>query len=186
MTRFAGWISISLGFAVGVGGQTPAGPGQPGSVESIFDSGLAASLLQADTAPVSITQVRTAEGWGDVLNFSSGSWLQIKGTSLAFTAPERQWLSGDFNGVNAPTSLDGVSVSINGKPAFVSYTKPDDGRGPSQINVQAPDDPAVGPVEVRVTNPFGRRNLKSFASSVYGTTRCCRPETSTQYGSSSA
>ena len=27
-----------------------------------------------------------------------------------------------------------------------------------------------------VTNPFGRRNLKSLASSVYGTTRCCRPD----------
>ena len=53
------------------------------------------------------------------------------------------------------------------------------------------DGEATLDVEIRaassaVTKPFGRRNLKSFASSVYGTTRCCAPSTSTQYGSSSA
>jgi uncharacterized protein (TIGR03437 family) len=45
-----------------------------------------------------------------------------------------------------PTSLDGVSVTINGKPAFVEYISP------TQINVQAPSDTAVGVVDVVVTN----------------------------------
>jgi uncharacterized protein (TIGR03437 family) len=47
---------------------------------------------------------------------------------------------------NLPTALDGVSVTIDGKPAFVYYI------GPTQINVQAPSDTAIGPVNVVVTN----------------------------------
>ena len=44
-----------------------------------------------------------------------------------------------------PTSLQGVSVSINGMPAFVEYISP------TQINVLAPDDATVGTVQVQVT-----------------------------------
>jgi len=43
-----------------------------------------------------------------------------------------QWTTADFNGSNAPTALDGVSVSINGKPAYIWYLSAE------QINVQAP------------------------------------------------
>ena len=57
-----------------------------------------------------------------------------------------QWTSADFNGANAPTSLDGVSVSVNGKPAYVWYLSP------GQLNVQAPQDSASGNVAVTVTN----------------------------------
>ncbi|HJZ99405.1 MAG TPA: IPT/TIG domain-containing protein, partial [Candidatus Solibacter sp.] len=45
-----------------------------------------------------------------------------------------------------PTSLDGVSVTINGKPAFVYYISS------TQINVQAPSDTATGAVDVVVNN----------------------------------
>ena len=40
-----------------------------------------------------------------------------------------------------PTSLDGVSVTIGGKPAYVSFISP------GQLNVLAPDVPA-GPITV--------------------------------------
>jgi hypothetical protein len=42
--------------------------------------------------------------------------------------------------------LDGVSVTVNGKSAFVSYISP------MQINAQAPDDTTTGTVPVVVTN----------------------------------
>jgi uncharacterized protein (TIGR03437 family) len=48
-----------------------------------------------------------------------------------------------------PTSLDGVSVTINGKNAYVYYISP------NQINVQAPADTLSGTVNVVVTNSFG-------------------------------
>ena len=55
----------------------------------------------------------------------------------------------DFNGNNAPTTVQGTSVSINGKAGFVSYVSP------TQVNVQAPADTSVGPVGITVTNCSG-------------------------------
>jgi len=69
----------------------------------------------------------------------AGSWVMIKGANLANTVDLAA--SG-----NLPTSLDGVSVSIDGIAAFVDYISP------TQINVQAPSDTALGPVSVVVTN----------------------------------
>jgi uncharacterized protein (TIGR03437 family) len=63
------------------------------------------------------------------------------------------WATSDFNGSNAPTSLDGVSVTIDGTPAYVDYVSP------GQVNVQAPDDPNTGAgVQVVVTNSAGQSN----------------------------
>jgi uncharacterized protein (TIGR03437 family) len=68
----------------------------------------------------------------------------IQGTNLAFDT--RIWQTSDFIGNDLPTVVDGVSVTINGNPAFVEYISP------TQINVQAPTDSAVGPVGVVVNN----------------------------------
>jgi uncharacterized protein (TIGR03437 family) len=76
----------------------------------------------------------------------SGSWVTIKGSNLANTFPGSTWTSADIVNGNLPTSLDGVSVTIDGKPAFVYYVSP------AQINVQAPTDSATGPVSVVVNN----------------------------------
>ena len=76
----------------------------------------------------------------------AGSWVMIKGANLANTDPGRTWRTDEVVGGNLPTSLDGVSVTIDGKPAFVYYISP------TQINVQAPSDTAVGTVSVVVTN----------------------------------
>ena len=78
---------------------------------------------------------------------SSGAWISIFGTNLASTT--RSWRSDEIvNGV-LPTQLDGVSVTIDGKAAAVSYVSP------TQLNVQVPDDSAAGTVPVRVTAPLG-------------------------------
>jgi uncharacterized protein (TIGR03437 family) len=74
----------------------------------------------------------------------AGSWAMITGVNLANTT--RTWQSSDFSGDNLPTSLSGVSVTIDGKPAFLSYISP------TQINVQAPSDTNLGTVNAIVNN----------------------------------
>jgi uncharacterized protein (TIGR03437 family) len=74
-----------------------------------------------------------------------GSWLTIQGTNLA---PQTDtWDKFVVNG-KLPTSVDGVTVNIGSKQAFVSYISP------TQINAQAPD-VGTGPVPVTVTTPSG-------------------------------
>jgi uncharacterized protein (TIGR03437 family) len=78
---------------------------------------------------------------------SPGSWITITGANLASTS--RTWTAAEIvNGV-LPTQLDGIAVTINGKPAFVYYISP------GQLNVQAPSDTAAGPVLVTVKGPSG-------------------------------
>jgi uncharacterized protein (TIGR03437 family) len=74
----------------------------------------------------------------------SGSWAMIKGVNLAPTT--RVWGDADFTGDRLPTSLTGVTVTVDGKPAYVYYISP------TQINVQVPDDSALGNVQVVVDN----------------------------------
>jgi uncharacterized protein (TIGR03437 family) len=74
----------------------------------------------------------------------SGSWVTLFGVNLA--PKMRSWTSADFNGNQLPTSLDGVSVNIDGKPAAVSYISP------AQINVQAPAGLPEGWVTAEVIN----------------------------------
>lgn len=72
----------------------------------------------------------------------SGTWVAIKGTNLSSTSPGRGWNVNE----NFPTSMDGTSVTINGKTAFMYYVSA------GQVNVQAPTDSALGPVNVVVTH----------------------------------
>ena len=76
-----------------------------------------------------------------VSTVQSGAWISIFGTNLA--ASTAVW-KGDF-----PTSLGGASVTIDGRPAYLSYASP------TQINLQVPDDPAIGPVPVVLTTAEG-------------------------------
>jgi len=98
-------------------------------------------------SPPTITAVQSAGAFGALSTFASGSWLEVYGSNLA--SDSRSWLGSDFNGNNAPTSLDGSSVSVNGNPGFVDYISP------GQINVQAPTDTATGQVPITVKNCAG-------------------------------
>ena len=75
----------------------------------------------------------------------AGSWVTIMGTN--FTTITDTWEKAIVNG-KLPKVLDGVSVSIGGKAAFIYYISP------TQINAQAPD-VGAGSVPVTVTNPAG-------------------------------
>ncbi len=99
------------------------------------------------TSAPAVTSINSATDFGGWSNFASGSYLEIKGSNLA--PDSRTWLTADFNGNNAPVSLDGVTVSINGTNAYVYYISP------TQIDVQAPDDSKTGNVPITVTTCAG-------------------------------
>jgi uncharacterized protein (TIGR03437 family) len=107
----------------------------------------ASSALGADAitvmavAPGSITNVCNAASFQS--GFASATWVAIFGSNLA--AATQTWQSSDFTNGLLPTSLGGVSVTIDSLPAYVEYVSQ------TQINVLAPDDPVVGPVTVQVS-----------------------------------
>jgi uncharacterized protein (TIGR03437 family) len=99
------------------------------------------------SGPVTLTSINEVGGGPDV---AQNTWIEIKGTNLApadlgpagFTwsaAPE-------FASGKMPTQLQGVSVKVNGKPAYVYYISP------TQVNVLTPLDGTQGSVAVQLTN----------------------------------
>jgi uncharacterized protein (TIGR03437 family) len=102
-------------------------------------------VVRMAATPPQITAV--TDGAGYQQGISPGAWISIFGTNLAYTT--RGWLSSEILGGKLPTLLDGVSVTIDGKLAAVSYISP------AQLNVQVPDDTATGLVPVAVTTPQG-------------------------------
>jgi uncharacterized protein (TIGR03437 family) len=94
-----------------------------------------------------INAAASAAAFGGFAAVAPGSWIEIHGSHLANHA--RAWTSADFHGTQAPTSLDGVAVTIGGQAAFVSYVSPE------QINAEIPSGTQLGPQEVRVTTPGG-------------------------------
>ena len=97
----------------------------------------------ASTGPV-IAYVANAEGESPAI--APNTWVEIKGSHLAPAGNTRIWQSADFSGGKMPTQLDGVSVSVNGKAAYVYYISP------TQIDILTPPDAMKGTVQVMVTN----------------------------------
>jgi len=91
-------------------------------------------------------------GNGGVVNGASflagtagNSWITIRGANLS---PKTDtWDNAIVNG-NLPVALDGVSVTVEGQPAYVEYVSP------TQINALIPGFPAL-PLTVSVTTPVG-------------------------------
>src|ERR1039457_3634236 len=91
--------------------------------------------------PNVVSTLNAAQGTGAI---AANTYVTIKGTNLAAT--KRSWAAADFGatGKTLPTSLDGVSVTINGERAYLSYISP------VQINLLTPADLAsAGKVTVQ-------------------------------------
>jgi uncharacterized protein (TIGR03437 family) len=86
--------------------------------------------------------------------FAGATWVSIVGTNLSQTT--YTWQGSDFVNGQLPTFLDGVSVTIDGIPAYVEYISP------TQINVLAPDDAKVGTVQVQVN--VAQQNSNSLSA----------------------
>lgn len=91
--------------------------------------------------------VVTASSFGQFASVAPGSWIEIYGSNLAVDT--RSWGTSDFNGANAPTSLDGTSVTIGGQDAFVDFISA------GQVNAQVPSNVALGTQAVVVTTGGG-------------------------------
>jgi uncharacterized protein (TIGR03437 family) len=110
-----------------------------------------------------------------------GSWVSIYGTNLIAGTTPQSW-NNDY-----PTTLGGTSVTIDNKPAYLSYA------APTLINLEAPDDTARGQVNVVVTTPNGSASAtvtlanQSPAFSLLDATHVAaiilRPDGSGAYGS---
>ncbi|MBC8164519.1 MAG: hypothetical protein H7Y20_01460 [Bryobacteraceae bacterium] len=94
-----------------------------------------------------ITSVLSLTGFGGAPKIAAGGWIEIFGSR--FTTATKEWAATDFSSDFGPTLLDGVRVSIDGRPAFISYVSP------GQINAVVPDGITIGRVNVVVTNSIG-------------------------------
>ena len=108
--------------------------------------------IQANPVLTNANVFNAAQGAGGI---APNTFVTIKGTSLAAT--KRTWQTSDFANNLLPTTVDGVTVTLNGKPAYIYYVSP------VQINVLTPVDMAnSGQVQVVVTN----NNLNSDTANV--------------------
>src|SRR5579862_1370314 len=105
---------------------------------------LLARVVLAQQNPPVITLVANAEG--EVPTIAPNTWVEIKGANLAPSGDSRIWQSSDFVNNQMPVQLDGVSVTVNGQPAYVYYISP------TQVNVLTPPNAMSGNVQVVVTN----------------------------------
>ena len=109
------------------------------------------SLASGAPASPSISLIANAEGEAPLI--AANTWVEVKGSLLAppgFSSPDCApgycWQSKDFVNNQMPTKLNGVSVTVNGKNAFIYYISP------TQINILTPPDALSGQVQVQVTN----------------------------------
>ena len=84
--------------------------------------------------------------FGDLPLIAPNTWVEIKGANLAPVGDTRIWQDADFANGQMPAQLDGVSVTVNGKNAYVYYISP------TQVNILTPPDALPASVPVKLTN----------------------------------
>ncbi|HKE26893.1 MAG TPA: IPT/TIG domain-containing protein, partial [Bryobacteraceae bacterium] len=133
------------------GGQPVTGDLTLGPFDAII---LLADPIHLGT-PVVTGVVNAAGGQPGV---ASGAFVSIYGSNFT-PLPYEDWSKAIING-QLPKQLDGVSVTIGGKPAYIYAITP------GQINVQAPD-VGNGPVQVIVTTGGGASAPLAANSQLY-------------------
>lgn len=124
----AGGDADALYFTAGISG--------PGG-DAVETHGLLGSIQASPS--IRDQGVQNAAGFQTVV--APGAWITIFGRNLSPTT--RVWKDSDFVQNHLPVQLDDVSVTIDGRPAYISYVSP------TQLNVLAPAGTAVGEVPVQ-------------------------------------
>jgi uncharacterized protein (TIGR03118 family) len=114
---------------------TPGPNGEPMGSHGLFGSIEAAPFFR----PEGVVNAANASAI-----IAPNTWVSIMGGSLSATT--RSWNGNDFTNQDLPTELDGVGVTVNGRPVAINYISP------TQVNFLMPPDLAAGPVEIRTTN----------------------------------
>ncbi len=103
---------------------------------------ISVTQLNSVDAP-QVQAVISASAFGGLMTTAPGSYIEIYGQNLAGST--RGWGTADFKNNNAPTQLDGVTVTVGGKNAYVNFVSP------NQVNVQISPSLAAGGQPVIVT-----------------------------------
>ncbi len=143
----APWITITSGGA-GSGNGTIAysvapNPSADARMGSIVIGGFTFTISQAAGILPGTPQISAVVNVDYAATIAPGSWMVIEGSNLATATGD--WSNAVVDGA-LPTKLNNVTVSVDGKPAYLYFLSP------GQINAQAPDSASVGPVSVVVTS----------------------------------
>ena len=143
---FPGGVEVDSQGNIYVAGYTANAhlPVTPGAFHSANSGGTDAFVVKINPSGPAISEVANAEGGRATI--APNTWVEIKGVNLAPAGDSRVWQASDFINGNMPTQLDGVSVTVNGKSAYVWYISP------AQVNILTSPDPISGSVNVVVTN----------------------------------
>jgi uncharacterized protein (TIGR03437 family) len=114
-------------------------------------------VSSATSSGPSIASGGVVNGASFLPGIAPGTWITIQGANLSTTT--RSWTGSDFSGSNLPTQLDGVSVTVNGKLAYLCFISP------TQLNALSPGETAQGPVPVQVTTSQVTSNVVSAGES---------------------
>jgi uncharacterized protein (TIGR03437 family) len=124
---------------------------------------LTVTAVAVDERPA-VNQNGVREAAGGAIAISPGSWASIYGSRLAPDTPQgRTWTNSEIVNNRLPATLDGVSVTIGGRPASMYFVSSD------QLNVQVPSDAPLGsnvPVIVttsRGTSQSALANVQQYA-----------------------
>jgi len=123
--------------------------GSGGDANAMYFTAGGASQNHGYLGSLQAAPVVAANAIGNAADVQSGgiaqnTFISIFGANLSPVT--RSWATTDFSGTKLPVSLSGVSVSVNGKAAYVYYVSP------KQIDVLTPADTTTGPVTVVVTS----------------------------------
>jgi uncharacterized protein (TIGR03437 family) len=165
------WLSISA--ASGTAPSTASVSVSPAALSAgTYTGSIQISATGASNSPVSVAVTLTvapaapAVTVASVVNagsfqpgIASGAWISIFGANLSQST--YLWQASDIVNGALPTSLQGVSVTVNGLPGYVDYVSP------TQINALAPDDATLGPVPVQVTTAGQTSNVLTVQKSQF-------------------
>jgi uncharacterized protein (TIGR03437 family) len=154
-------LTDSTGTA-GIGVTFGSTPGSVNIAVAVAGTGFGTQFTLTSTAVNSnggapaITLV--ANAFGDAPLIAPNMWVEIKGSNLAPASDSRIWLGPDFVNNQLPTQLDGVSVTVNGKPAYVYFISP------AQVNILTPPDALPSSVQVQVTVGGVQSNITTVSA----------------------
>lgn len=103
---------------------------------------------------------------GESTVITPNTWIVIQGSNLSPGDDLRVWDASDFVNNQMPTQLDGVSVTVNGKSAYVSYISP------TQIDILTPPDAISGSINIQVTNTGVASNLLTVQAQAQSLSFC--------------
>jgi uncharacterized protein (TIGR03437 family) len=125
-------------------GYIAAGP--DGAMWFTEEGGKIGRIPTGASVPPAPTIALVANAEGEAPAIAPNTWVEIKGMNLAPAGDSRIWQTADFVNNQMPVQLDGVSATVNGKPAYIWYISP------TQVNILTPPDAVSGPVAIQVTN----------------------------------